>query len=504
MARGAGMVESKNIVNKEKILEQARLFIEEGRFDKAIREYEKILLVDPNDLRINLRIAELYVKRKQIQDAIRIYREVADAYAAEGFYLKAVTVYKNVLRLNPSLIEINEQLGVLYEQMGLPQDAVRQYDILASALDQKGEVDRVLDLRARIVRLRPADGTAKIRLAELYQREGRIDDAIDQYEDFARLLEGSGERPERLADVYEKILAHRPENEEMIRKVITIYERVGEHKKALKWLEAGSAFVEKDAQLLDLMAHLYAAQNQSETARGKYMQLADLQAAAGNVDAALQAYYDILVLLPDEEDRLEARVNELKPGAIAELSARAQKTREEEEAAENRRQAAEEAGEELPEEAPASPPAPAPQAKREEEPPAPAPEPPPPPPKAAPDRRAAEAAFDLGQVYLGTGLSDEARAEFEKAESIYNACLEADPDDSTVRERLTRIASLLGRAAPSAPAVEAVQPEATPDESPAEAADAERTDEPKEPSPEKEKEKKREEKPKGTKKISYV
>ena len=48
-----------NILNKEKILEQARIFIDEGRFDKAIREYEMILLADPADLRVKLKVAEL-------------------------------------------------------------------------------------------------------------------------------------------------------------------------------------------------------------------------------------------------------------------------------------------------------------------------------------------------------------------------------------------------------------------------------------------------------------
>ena len=36
-----------NILNKEKILELAKAYSDEGKFDKAIREYEKILLADP-------------------------------------------------------------------------------------------------------------------------------------------------------------------------------------------------------------------------------------------------------------------------------------------------------------------------------------------------------------------------------------------------------------------------------------------------------------------------
>ncbi|HPM41306.1 MAG TPA: tetratricopeptide repeat protein, partial [bacterium] len=192
-----------NILNKDKILEAARAFIEEGKFDKAIREYEKILLADPSDMRVKLRVAELYTKRRQINDAIRIYREVADAYAAEGFYLKAVTVHKNILRLNPSLSDTNEQLALLYEKMGLMNDAVRQYDILASSLDLKGQKDRVIEIRNKIVRLVPKDGSARVKLAEIYQREGRMEEAIDQYEEYAKQVEESGGEKGKLADLFE-------------------------------------------------------------------------------------------------------------------------------------------------------------------------------------------------------------------------------------------------------------------------------------------------------------
>jgi pilus assembly protein FimV len=471
---------SKEILNKEKILEQARAFINEGKFDKAIREYEKILLVDPQDLRVKLRVAELYTKRKQISEAIRIYREVADAYSHEGFYLKAVTVYKNVLRLNPSLIEINEQLGELYEKMGLTSDAVRQYDILASALDLKGDVGRVLDIRSKIVKLNPKDGSARIRLAELYQREGRTDEAIDQYEEYSKQLEEAGVHTSKLADLYEKILSYRPERQDMMRRLIAIYEEQGNHKGALKWLEQGKDFVEEDPDLLSLQARIYALQNQNETARTKFMLLADLYKEAGKVEGVLDAYCQVLILFPDEEDHLSKRVEEIKPGALPGLSAQAQKRREELEAEEERREAAEEAGKAKPKEGEPLPPKP-----KEAGPPEVAV--PTPPAPSAPNRKEADAQFNLGMVYLKTGLDKEAKAELEKAEAIYSRCLEAGVTDPLVKERLERIQSILS----GEPSVKEAE---VPPVAPSDVAQGK----PKEKAP------KRKRKKPGKKKISYV
>jgi len=450
-----------NILNKEKILELARAFIEEGKFDKAIREYEKLLLADPSDLRIKLRVAELYTKRKQINEAIRIYREVANAYTAEGFFLKAVTVFKNILRLNPAMIEVNEELAGLYEKMGLTSDAVRQYDILASALDMKGTHERVADIRRRIVKLNPRDGAARIRLAELCQREGNIEEAIDQYEEYSKQLEESKADRGKVADLYEKILAYRPANTEMMRKLIGIYASVGDHKKALKWLEQGHEMVERDSELLQLQAGIYLSQNQNESARVKYMQLAELQREQGNIDAALEAYFQIMVMLPDEEERLSDRVEELRPGAMAELVERAFVRRKELEEEELRRQEAEERGEQLPEEEtwpPGKRPAAAKQAA-EEKTPAPSKAPPPeakpqkeealpqpisetPAPSAAELislRKKADASYELGFAYSRMGLADESRAELAKSLAAYSECLAAGAEDSVIAERIAAI-----------------------------------------------------------------
>lgn len=440
-----------NILNKEKILEQARAFTNEGRFDKAIREYEKILMADPGDLRVKLRVAELYTKRKQIQEAIRIYQEVADSYVAEGFYLKAVTVYKSILRINPALTEINDRLADVYERMGLISDAVRQYGILASALESKGISDRLLDVRSRIVKLCPNDGTARIKLAELYQRKGQMDAALDQYEEYSKQMEESGGDRAKLAETYEKIVSYRPDRHDLLRKLIAVLDELGDTARTLKWLEQGKDLVERDPGLLALAARLYAMKNQNETARGKYMALAELYCSAGEKDAALDAYCEVLVLFPDEEDRFAKRIEEIEPGALSRIVDRARMRREQIEAEGSRREEAKAEGEihegfaaplekeELSVKPPASKLA-AKEAQTQEGPRA---------RPVAPSRAEADAAYDLAMVYDKTGLEEEARSEFEKALRIYVAIVGAGKADPVVVERVEKIRGAQGGAGES-------------------------------------------------------
>lgn len=302
------------IINKEKILELARLLVEEGKYDRAIKEYEKLAAADPEDMRVKLRIAELHVKRKRISDAIRVYREVAESYTQQGFFLKSVTVYKNVLRLNPSLNDVNEQLAELYEKMGLTQDAVRQYDLFASALENKGEFERVMELRKKIVDLVPDNNEARVRLAELYQREGLAEDSIDQYEQLARQLEKKGGNESRLTELYEKILSHRSDREDMLRKLVRMYYAKGEFKKTLKWLEYAKTLTPIDTELLGMQAEIYGRFNQLETSRGKYLALSDLHKENGNIDKAVDALAHIAVLVAGEEERMKKRASEMGAG----------------------------------------------------------------------------------------------------------------------------------------------------------------------------------------------
>lgn len=313
-------------VSKEKLLEQAKRYVDEGRIDRAIQEYQKIIAVDPRDYRVLLRIAELHVRLKQVTEAVRVFQEVANAYAEEGFYLKAVTVYKNILRLNPSLNEVNERLAELYEKMGLAQDAIHQYQILAHVCEQKGDHKNILDIRRRIVMLDPTNVTNRVRLAESYQVEGQEQASLQEYETLAEQLKEGGST-DQLIDLYEKILSRRVDNLDLLRRLCRIYYHQADYKKALRRMEASQGIVGKDTELLEMQAESYARLNQMETAKGKWRELAELLHAQKQADKALAACERILVASPEEAEELALLIEGIRPGALQEVKERAERQR---------------------------------------------------------------------------------------------------------------------------------------------------------------------------------
>ncbi len=469
-----------SILNKESILEQARLYVEEGKLDKAIAEYNKILAADPSDLRVKLRVAELYTKRKQINEAIKIYREVAESYAAEEFYLKAVTVLKNILRLNPSLVDVNLMLAQLYERMGLVQDAIRQYDILSATLDQKGDTDKALEMCRKVVELVPQAEGPRIKLAEILQREGMIDEALDQYEAIARMYEKQNRKDLKLADIYEKILAHR-DNVEMMKALCRIYDKQGEKKKLLRCMDQFKNVASVDPELLDMQGRIYASLNQMETAKSKYLHLVDIYLDEGKKTEALKAYAEILVIMPHEEEKIFKRASDLGEESLTDLKKiwqQRQKEQQEQEMLEETERMANEDAEKRPlqqesaqKEAAApslekttivKPPPPKPEPEPRPEPklqpkpepkstPTPKPEPKPPAPKASAQAKddsqmfqTAETSLNLGVAYWRTGLKEEAKAELIKARQILFELIKKESAYKTkAQEKISNLINLL-------------------------------------------------------------
>src|ERR1700674_3576478 len=97
--------------NKQKVLSAAEKFVQQGKLQNAIAEYDKILKHDTKDLTVNNTIGDL-------RKAIECFKTVGDAYAAQGFTVKGIAMYKKITKLQPS-VDATLKLAELYTQQGL-------------------------------------------------------------------------------------------------------------------------------------------------------------------------------------------------------------------------------------------------------------------------------------------------------------------------------------------------------------------------------------------------
>src|SRR5260370_34409940 len=79
--------------NKQKGLSAAEKFVQQGKPQNAIAEYDKALKHDAKDLTVNNTIGDLYARRGDIAQAIEGFNTVGDAYSEQALTVKGIAMY---------------------------------------------------------------------------------------------------------------------------------------------------------------------------------------------------------------------------------------------------------------------------------------------------------------------------------------------------------------------------------------------------------------------------
>ena len=103
--------------NKQKVLSNAEKYVQQGKIQNAIAEYEKVLKNDAKDLTVTNTVGDLYSRLGETDKATVCFKNVGDAYASQGFTVKAIAMYKKICKLQPSL-ESLLKLAELYSPAG--------------------------------------------------------------------------------------------------------------------------------------------------------------------------------------------------------------------------------------------------------------------------------------------------------------------------------------------------------------------------------------------------
>ncbi|MGE5113443.1 MAG: tetratricopeptide repeat protein [Acidobacteriaceae bacterium] len=163
--------------NKTKVLASAERYVQQGKLQNAISEYEKISKEDPKDITILNTIGDLYARLGQVDAAVNYFRKVGDHYAAEGFTVKAIAMYKKLTKLNPTAMESIQKLADLYTQQGLYNDARQQLMIVADGYVRANNHDEAARIFQKMLELDPENASLQAKLADLYIKIGKKGDA---------------------------------------------------------------------------------------------------------------------------------------------------------------------------------------------------------------------------------------------------------------------------------------------------------------------------------------
>jgi tetratricopeptide (TPR) repeat protein len=180
--------------NKQKVLSAAEKFVQQGKLQNAITEYEKILKADPKDLTVMNTVGDLYARLGNNDKAVDCFKSVGDAYASQGFTVKAIAMYKKLSKMKSSLEGVL-RLAELYTQQGLFNDARAQYLQVAEEFLRDGQLEQAVRIFQKTLEMDPENVAMRTRLAEVYVRLGKKDEAWQIFSAAAETLRAKGQLP---------------------------------------------------------------------------------------------------------------------------------------------------------------------------------------------------------------------------------------------------------------------------------------------------------------------
>jgi tetratricopeptide (TPR) repeat protein len=135
--------------------------------DRSVQDqYLYLLKKEPGNAKAHLKLAEIYQKKGEKQKAISEYLTAADIFVKDNFYARAMAIYKQVPKQDPSLDHVYMKIADIYRKMGFLGDAFAQYRILVQHYDSSGMKDKALEVMSMMAEMDPRKGVLQSRMKE--------------------------------------------------------------------------------------------------------------------------------------------------------------------------------------------------------------------------------------------------------------------------------------------------------------------------------------------------
>src|SRR5215467_15621229 len=181
----------------------AQIFVGDGFLTKAIAVYKRIAKLAPEEIRPLEKLADLYVQQGVMSEARPLFLQLAEIHLKNNRQPEAVGLLKKLLLAEPDNLRIQIRLADLYQAMGQPKDAVEAYVSASQRALARGDHDECAKLADKAIKVEPHHLEALIIRARSLSTQGNLAEAAKVLETVPNLDKG-GEQTELLLDLYLK------------------------------------------------------------------------------------------------------------------------------------------------------------------------------------------------------------------------------------------------------------------------------------------------------------
>lgn len=191
--------------DKRKGLETALAYIQQGKLDRAFDAYQTVLKADPADSNVLNALGDLCARMGNKAEAITFFMRLGEVYRDDGFTVRAIAVYKKVLKLDPSHTEASLSCADQYAEQGLRAEAKQQFQGIADHYLRRGNLSKTLEIYEKMIRVDPAHRPTLSKVAGILTRPGGVEESLTQLNSLGERLLGSG-HAEVARQLYEAVV----------------------------------------------------------------------------------------------------------------------------------------------------------------------------------------------------------------------------------------------------------------------------------------------------------
>ena len=335
----------------------AQIFVGDGFLTKAIAVYKRIAKLAPEEIRPLEKLADLYVQQGVMSEARPLFLQLAEMHLKNNRQPEAVSLLKKLLQAEPDNLRIQIRLADLYQAMGQTREAIEAYVSASQRALARGDQAESEKLADKALKLEPNNMAAVIVRARSFTSQGNFTKAAQLLEQVPDLEKG-GEQTELLLDLYVKssnwdqanalalkVFEADPKNFGPMQKIVESLLQAGQGDKAMGILEqsrlqmidagehevVGKLLTELAAAMpgsiepLEWLVELYGRTSDSFRLPDALAQLGDALAADHRFEEAKKIFQQLVDRQP-ESDSAKRKLNgvlrklgQLEPGAAPEL-----------------------------------------------------------------------------------------------------------------------------------------------------------------------------------------
>jgi tetratricopeptide (TPR) repeat protein len=220
-------------------------YIKRGKAREAGDVLKKMAEIDPGDLKVRSKLADLYTREGSSGKAVEEHIAIAEELHKKGHLAEALQVLEKGLKLDPSSARLRSELARIhlvqrnYDKAGhFLEEALKSAPNDPEILARLGEaylgakkIHEAEAILKRLLALNPANDDARAQMARVYLQQGQLDQAFEQVRPVVdRLLEHRDTA--KAATLLQQIVQKNPAHTKSLQKLADVY-KAGQNETAL-------------------------------------------------------------------------------------------------------------------------------------------------------------------------------------------------------------------------------------------------------------------------------